>query len=81
MYPNNTIILVSNGGRRQGFGKDLIGVIAVMLLGWLQMAIKMQRVGNTKTGCAVSFIFFLVKNESTLYIFRTYQLKKDSQDV
>ena len=77
MYPNNTIILVSNGGRRKVLANistkiylehqtnniratilyTLIGVIAVMLLGWLQMALKMQRVGNTKKGCAMSFIF------------------------
>ena len=39
----------------------LIGVMAVMLLGLLQMALKMQRVGNTKKGVAMFFIFFLLK--------------------
>ena len=68
----------------------LIGVIAVMLLGWLQMAIKMQRVANIKTGCAVSFIFFWLKmkahctfSEPTNLrrIAKMYDLKQETECV
>ena len=52
-----------------------IGAMAGMLLVWLQMALQMQRDGNTKK-VVLCPLFFPVKNESILYISEPSNLRR-----